>query len=322
MVANLKSERGKQDLAAATTHYNKALTESVQGLQHQQQIQHNLTFIIAKGREEVGKANAEYAVVVEKAKQLWIAEKTTHDATRLKALLPSKSGKSAEGTPLIHSYLRNNANNGLKTAAGKCLADIIDGSVAEAPAVPKFKDFAPPPRPVINDRGEDAAQRQHRIETDYRTQYNILTTRITKSEEERAKAWRMMMKAKADLELYHDAVVHGRRQNVLVHQNNYTNFPLPPLRGGVSSLTMPRELTRQSVQMASYRPPTNAPVNASTSKYSADRVRQRKGADGTVAPVTEPKKTEDGLYLRPAGRTRKGMRWDPVAGVWVPQNQS
>jgi hypothetical protein len=33
----------------------------------------------------------------------------------------------------------------------------------------------------------------------------------------------------------------------------------------------------------------------------------------------KPKKTPDGLYQRPAGRKRKGMQWDAVRGIWVPE---
>jgi hypothetical protein len=64
--------------------------------------------------------------------------------------------------------------------------------------------------------------------------------------------------------------------------------------------------------------------NGSTSKYlygdrySADNVRARISADGSVVPVSMPKKTSDGLYMRPAGRQRKGMEWDAVNGRWVP----
>jgi hypothetical protein len=324
MVGHLKSEQGRQNLASATNDYNKALSQSLQCLQNQHSLQHSLTFVIAKGREELSKANNEYSIQVAKEKQLWMTEKRAHDATRLQSLLPSKSGNSAEGTPLIMAYVRTNANNGMQAAVGKCLADVIDGSllVSEGRApIPKFKDFVLPPRPVVNeDTGEDMAQRQRRVETDYRNRYNLVTAQLQKSEEERTSAWRRMMKAKADLELYHQAVVSGTRSSILVHQNNHQNFPLPPLRGSVTA-TMPRELTRQPAHMASYRPPSNAPGSLSANKYSADKVRQRKAADGTVAPVSEPKKTEEGLYLRPAGRTRKGMRWDAFAGVWVPQNQ-
>jgi len=54
------------------------------------------------------------------------------------------------------------------------------------------------------------------------------------------------------------------------------------------------------------------------SKYSAEKVKARIFSDGSVMPASTPKKTEDGLFLRPAGRQRKGMDWDPVKGKWIP----
>jgi hypothetical protein len=63
-------------------------------------------------------------------------------------------------------------------------------------------------------------------------------------------------------------------------------------------------------------------TGGSESKYSAARVKERIGADGTVAPVSEPKLTKDGLYVRPAGRTRKGMDWDALRGIWIPASNA
>jgi len=74
----------------------------------------------------------------------------------------------------------------------------------------------------------------------------------------------------------------------------------------------------------SYTPAVQSPIPTansqpqSESKYSAARVQERTTRDGMVAPVSEPKKTKDGLYLRPVGRARKGMNWDAVWGIWVP----
>ena len=59
------------------------------------------------------------------------------------------------------------------------------------------------------------------------------------------------------------------------------------------------------------------PGSVAESKYSAARVKERKASDGTVKPVEQPK-LKDGLFLRPAGRTRKGMEWDAVRGIWIP----
>jgi hypothetical protein len=87
---------------------------------------------------------------------------------------------------------------------------------------------------------------------------------------------------------------------------------------------MPRELDYARAALATYTPPPRSTgpsqdLGASDSKYSAARVRERIGNDGTVAPVSEPKKTKEGLYQRPAGRTRKGKQWDAIRGIWVPE---
>ena len=69
-------------------------------------------------------------------------------------------------------------------------------------------------------------------------------------------------------------------------------------------------------------PDSAAALAAAESKYSAARVKERIGADGTVAPVSEPKKSKDGLFQRPAGRTRKGMDWDAIRGIWIPLREN
>ena len=103
---------------------------------------------------------------------------------------------------------------------------------------------------------------------------------------------------------------------------NYQSIPLPPLRSSTQQ-TVPQEFSVARAAVASYTPPRSVIGNpdglGSESKYSAARVRERIGADGSVAPVSEPKKTKDGLYQRPAGRTRKGMQWDAIRGIWVPE---
>ena len=108
---------------------------------------------------------------------------------------------------------------------------------------------------------------------------------------------------------------------------------MPPLRVGNQQVTVPVMNVTPKPPPATptpvYTPPRpQAPPGTpssdvvgpggSESNYSAARVRKRIGADGTVAPVSEPKKTKDGLYQRPAGRTRKGMQWDAIKGIWVP----
>lgn len=45
----------------------------------------------------------------------------------------------------------------------------------------------------------------------------------------------------------------------------------------------------------------------------------RHSNDGSVKPVQQPKTLPTGEFQRPIGRQRKGMDWDPIRGVWVPQ---
>lgn len=109
----------------------------------------------------------------------------------------------------------------------------------------------------------------------------------------------------------------------------------PPLRSTMPQ-TLPRNVYKPTV--SSYTPTarkrvpsvqvprsevevSSSPNSTMLSKYSAARVKQRISDDGTVAPVSEPKMTKDGLYQRPAGRTRKGMEWDAVVGKWVPSTR-
>jgi hypothetical protein len=63
-------------------------------------------------------------------------------------------------------------------------------------------------------------------------------------------------------------------------------------------------------------------INEHDNKYSASAtskaLKDRVAADGSIEPP-QKRQGADGLYQRPAGRGRKGMDWDPVRGVWIPQ---
>lgn len=254
---------------------------------------------------------------------MYIAEKIVHDDLRLPTLLPSKLGKVPEGTQLIKHNMM--VSVGDRNVVASCLADVVDGAITVAEGksvIPAFQDFIPPNPPGFDfETGEDMRQRQHRLENEYRSQYNLMNAQFQTSEQERSKAWRKMMKTKADFDIPHEHVMGGMRQSIRVTSSNYNQIPMPTFQGS-ANVALPRDTSRQGGSVASYRPPSSSGPGMSTSKYSADKVRQRKSSDGTVAPVSEPKKTSEGLYVRPAGRTRKGMRWDAFNGVWVPQDQS
>lgn len=139
--------------------------------------------------------------------------------------------------------------------------------------------------------------------------------------------------------------IHPHYQQHQQQHHHHPSTPLPNLHQS-SSQSFPQEAALASHNLPSFAParaprhppvrrPSTAPLSSiaapaaaaaaaaagSDSKYSAARVRERIANDGTVAPVTIPKKTKDGLFQRPAGRRRKGMEWDAVRGIWVPAEQ-
>jgi hypothetical protein len=192
----------------------------------------------------------------------------------------------------------------------------------------KFADHVPPQSPdfngiVINPAtGETFGERALRVESTARSQMHTLTTRLQQSEEDRKRFWRKLMKTKAEFEM----PVSGRRR---LDPSQAGQIPLPPLRA--STIIPQSSSSYQPAPVPAYVPPAinRGPVHsggtdyasllsASESKYSAARVRERISSDGTVRPVAEPKRDKAGLFMRPAGRTRKGMNWDAVRGIWVP----
>lgn len=320
LLTSSQAELTRKRLTDATNEYNKALQLSTQLFDARQLVQHNLTFAIAKGRQELTKAHSDYTIAYTQAKQRWLKEKYAHDMKKSQAVLPSKWGNQPFGTDLIKSYRQINRANIQRVTVGVTVADIVDASIMAAQGkaqIQRFKDFVPPPAPGMNAQtGENMAQRQHRVELEYRQQYTALDAKFQKSETERGRAWRKVMKSQAEI----NAVTGLTGRGVRITMSNYHQIPLPAIRGA-SQQTVPTHVYAQP----STRPAYTSPSSGSTtdmSKYSAAKVKMRKSADGTVAPVSQPKKTKDGLYLRPAGRTRKGMQWDAVNGVWVPMQSS
>ena len=165
-------------------------------------------------------------------------------------------------------------------------------------------------------------QRLKRAEAAKRQELNAIHLKIRSTEEERHRAWRKMLKVKAEHDVPHDYYgPHGLVRRVQLNLNNYTQVPCPQLRRN-SAQVVPQMTMHAHAAVASYTPSRRVPsasgYGMSTSKYSPARIRERIAADGTVAPASKPKMTKDGLYQRPAGRTRKGMAWDAVRGIWIP----
>lgn len=293
----------------ATNSYNKVQLLSTRFFDAHQLAERRLTFTIAKGRHDLTKAHSDYTIAYTTAKQRWVNEKNEFDKKKCDSVLPTKWGSRPYGTDKTNGF-KNNADNLADITVGYTLSDIVDGCILIATGkstLNPFKEFFPPAAPGINsETGENMAQSQHRIETELRNQCNAMNTKFKESEAERTRAWRKMMKAQVELRSLTSNNVRG---NVRISKKNYAPMSLPSLS---TVQSIPREMMHRAASTATYTIPQD-------SKYSKARINERKSADGTVAPVSEPKKTKDGLYVRPAGRTRKGMEWDAVNGVWVPQ---
>lgn len=274
---------------------------------HRARLQQNLAYFVTKSRTDLAKVNNDHALQVAMAKQRWMKEKQQHDANRIKQFLPSNWGRPAYGTTATQNFQRR---GGPFSVIGACLADVVDGALIVAEGkLPnkKFNTFVPPPSPHVNKQtGESLAQQHMRMENELRRQINDCATKFVASEEERKRAWKKMMKTKAEIDLPTNN--YGRRGRIDL--SNYHQVPLPQLKSSTQQ-GLPHELAPRSA-VASYQPPK--PVDAKDKKYSAGMV-----ADGAVTRVPEAKKTADGNYLRPAGMKRTGMQWDTARGIWIPE---
>jgi hypothetical protein len=163
-----------------------------------------------------------------------------------------------------------------------------------------------------------------------------LNKKLAKCEEFRAQKWSKLVKVQGDME----TAKQQRRNNRYSYSNAQTALQTASnVQQTVAAMQMAKKEKAKAQTMTQYQAParpvsTGYPPNrlatvvpsqdGSTNRYlygdrySADNVRARISADGSVVPVSMPKKTSDGLYMRPAGRQRKGMEWDAVNGRWVP----
>ena len=283
-------------------------------------------------RHFVSQVHHNYKREFDAALKQWNRRRQEFESARLDLYMPHRNNPHhrPNGTALTKVY--SGQPDPTHRTVAFCLGDILDTAIPAGEGqirLEKFQEeFQPPSKPDIQSNS-NYAQNQ-KTEQRLKQECNQLTAELRASEDERQKAWKRMMKAKAEFEM-----PHGRMS---VDMQNYHMMPLPSLRQSVGenkppvSVSLPMDasaVARLPTVSTSAAPMPARPPNptmpgasgaaASDSKYSAARVRERISSDGTVAPVTAPKRTKDGLFIRPAGRTRKGMEWDAVRGIWVPE---
>jgi hypothetical protein len=288
-------------------------------------------------------ARYEYIQKVKNAADHWRKRRFHFEQNRNNMLLPSRHGMYSQGTTYLQRASTRHDPSGITQHVCATLGDVVDvvcnvgsGRIR----LDRFESFDVPPDPFISDpkTGESILVVKQRMEKELMHEIDLLTPKLRASEDIRIHSWRKMLKMKAEHGIPHDVSTSGVPRYVKVDSNNINDIPVPVLK--ISS--------GQQIGQGSHHLPPNSPnkMNAarramnvslgssgvahvlvnpltptsdllSDSKYSAARVKERIASDGTVKPVEPPKKGKDGLYLRPAGRTRKGMEWDALRGVWI-----
>jgi hypothetical protein len=324
-------------LLTIRTFHSTALQTSNEAFERRQRVQNQLNSFVYENRGQMSKMQNEYGVEIAIAKNRWNKQRQQFEHQKLDKMLPSRWGRTPSGTQTTKNYAAR--YDQVSTPVANCLADIIDSVDLIAMGNLQNEKFQEPyncPAPpdignavVDQESGETFLQRQQRIESSLRQEVNAVAVNLRTSEDERQRAWKKMLKTKAEFDLPSHQVTNMNGGRIHVDLNNYHVMALPALQASAQQ-NIPQEAASKSM-VPSYAPVRSsysatlamAAANAaaaqnSDSKYSAARVRERISADGSVAPVTEPKKTKDGLFQRPAGRTRKGMEWDALRGIWVP----
>ena len=336
LLATSIHEHARRRIAEATNEYNHAFRTSIDLDNQRLKIQADITQMRERHLAEVNKITNEYTMQTAIARARWSKQKEAWEMSKAKNVMHGMYGQMPVGTNRTQAASRH--PNQIYNTVGVALGRVVDAVVRNVEGVREggehFGEFSPPPPPNVDSMIVDPAtretlsQRTQRVENSARSQMQQLSLRFQQSEDDRKRAYRKYLKTRAEFEV---PLPGHRRLDV----NQINSFPLPPLRQ--SQAMQHSANTNQPAPVPAYIPPTRTPntvprgsgsedpnnkdgnsKDLSDSKYSAARVRERISSDGTVAPVSEPKRAKDGLFLRPAGRTRKGMNWDAVRGIWVP----
>lgn len=203
----------------------------------------------------------------------------------------------------------------------------ISNSVLDQCTREPFPPFNYPGNPrkdiIVNDARETIGQVQARIQQQIKQVAKLLAT----CEANRAQRWSKLMKAKADSESgssQRQRVVQTQAQTQATQQRSRYNVAQTNRKSAAAAVQSQSQMAYGQGQgqvkmgagagagVSNYKPSMDP-------KYSIEAVKARMASDGSVRPINVPKKTNDGLFMRPAGRQRKGMDWDAVNGKWVPQ---
>jgi len=165
-----------------------------------------------------------------------------------------------------------------------------------------IQKFVPPPVPRGMNQPDDTNRAQiAQLEQRARQEYARYNQMVQQSESDRIKAWQRYLKVKAELES-----TEMRQRHVLSQPFPQMKSQLLPLFDHQYLSRMKRNSTKQKSSQLSL------------DKYPRIELSAKIYKDGSVLPFEPARKGDDGLYLRPTGKQRKDMDWDPKIGRWIP----
>jgi len=267
-----------------------------------------------------------------------------------RATIRNAPKEHAIGSEYIAHYIRRTVRHSIHdqvaTTMAHCVDTVVkriesrwitDATLDEGKGGEIFPPFVPPtatPETTVMSNGQTFTQNESRLKVDIQKVKSQLET----SETLRSKAWSRFSKAKAAFR--GDASTPQPRKKSSAPVSKYGP---PTIVQPAYSVTAPSQLGKyqKSVPIANnpaiasaqaavasvkanmnvMTKPRGTPstgTSSANSKYSLDKVRARIFSDGSVLPVSAPKRKEDGRFMRPAGRQRKNMEWDDINGKWVP----
>jgi hypothetical protein len=348
LLASSLQDHARRRLADATREYNTALRASTECVERRQKYQLQIQSLTAETNALKTKLKNDYDVDCAVAKSRWLKRKHEFDRQRMDAVFPSRWGHMPEGTHYTRAYATR--HDQISNPVAVCLSDIVDAiDMAYNGQIQLdffHERFVPPSKAQLQgaivdpSTGETILQRNDRLEKSCKREIAKLTASLTTCEQDRHRAWKKLLKTKAEFDIPHHVTnPAGQRSRVHLDMSNYHMIPCPHMQQSTMQPVPAETGVHRSaayVPTRSVPPPVDGCVAVSTpagtdsdtkedgllSKYSSARVKERIASDGSVMPASEPKKGKDGLYARPAGRTRKGMEWDPLRGIWVPSSTS
>lgn len=337
LMASSIHEHARRRVLEATMEYNQAYRTSNEIYNLRVKTQSDLNNLSYEHRLQATKLKNDYDLEVAISRSRWQKQKDAHGADLARRTVPSAFSKPTIGTPFTASAISR--QDQVTSEVGATVANVVDVVVIRSESGWRnndgCEDFNPPLPPnatslvLDQNTGETLRQRQERLESTLRKELADMGTNLHASEEARKKAWKKLLKTKAEFDIPHQLISNagGRKSRMQFDPNQFHLLPVPPLRASSVAIVPPPASYAAPPSIPSYVPqapraaPPPAPISVAShgeSKYSAAKVRERIAPDGSVMPVSMPKKTKDGLYQRPAGRTRKGMDWDALRGIWVP----